>query len=33
MRKFSFPRIHGPDYELCIRSMVGQIPPSQAFLY
>ena len=21
MRKFPFPRIHGPDYDLCIRSM------------
>ena len=22
MRKFPFPRIHGPDYDLCIRSML-----------
>ena len=21
MRKFLFPRIHGPDYDLCIRSI------------
>ena len=21
MRKFPFPRIHGPDYDLCIRSI------------
>ena len=21
MRKFPFPRIHGPDHDLCIRSM------------
>ena len=29
MRKFLFPRIHGPDYDLCIRSMANNITQLQ----
>ena len=25
MRKFLFPRIHGPDHDLCIRSMLKSV--------
>ena len=32
MRKFPFPRIHGPDHDLCIRSITSSFALQTKFL-